>query len=153
MSHKFCDMQKQNFCSTLNKTSSEISITIRQSVQSHYVESPIFVQKFNFDKTPTFSRIFHQIFFLIIFLAKSKLSTAKKSKITTFSRVFHLQKIDNFLEKSKLNFWTKNEDFEQCVRQLFQFILFFCSFIMVNSSNLLFCAFLLSHALEMILLE
>ena len=23
--------------------------------------------------------------------------------------------MDNFLEKSKLNFWTKNEDFEQCV--------------------------------------
>ena len=45
---------------------------------------------------------------------KSKLSTAKKSKITTFSRVFHPKKIDNFLKKSKLNFWTKNEDFEQC---------------------------------------
>ena len=48
---------------------------------------------------------------------KSKLSTAiKKSKTTTFSRVFHLKKIDNFLGKSKLNFWTKNEDFEQCGR-------------------------------------
>ena len=23
--------------------------------------------------------------------------------------------IDNFLGKSKLNFWTKNEDFEQCI--------------------------------------
>ena len=37
-----------------------------------------------------------------------------KSKTTTFSRVFHPQKIDNFLGKLKLNFWTKNEDFEQC---------------------------------------
>ena len=46
---------------------------------------------------------------------KSKLSTAKKSKTTTFSRVFYHQKIDNFLGKSKLNFWPKNEDFEQCV--------------------------------------
>ena len=44
----------------------------------------------------------------------SKLSAAKKSKTTTFSRVFHTKKIDNFLGKSKLNFWTKNEDFEQC---------------------------------------
>ena len=52
--------------------------------------------------------------FLTIFLVKSKLSTAKKSKTTTFSRVFHPKKIDNFLGKSKLNFWTKNEDFEQC---------------------------------------
>ena len=45
---------------------------------------------------------------------KSKLVTAKKSKTTIFSRVFHPQKIDDFLGKSKLNFWTKNEDFEQC---------------------------------------
>ena len=37
---------------------------------------------------------------------KSKLSTAKKSKTTTFSRVFP-KKIDNFLGKS---------DFEQCVK-------------------------------------
>ena len=29
----------------------------------HYSKSQIFVQKFNFDKTPTFSRVFHQIFF------------------------------------------------------------------------------------------
>ena len=50
----------------------------------NYSKSQIFVQKFNFDKT------------------------------TTFSRIFHPKKIDNFLVKSKLNFWTKNEDFEQC---------------------------------------
>ena len=58
---------------------------------------------------------FHEFFpFLTIFLVKSKLSTAKKSKTSTFSRVFHRKKIDTFLGKSKLNFWTKNEDFEQC---------------------------------------
>ena len=54
---------------------------------THYSKSQIFVQKFNFDKTPT------------------------------ISRVFHPKKVDNFLGKSKLNFWTKNEDFEQCVRR------------------------------------
>ena len=61
---------------------------------------------------------FHEFFtkmFLTIFLVKSKLSTAKKPKTTTFSRVFSPKKINNFLGKSKLNFWTKNEDFEQCV--------------------------------------
>ena len=113
---------------------------------SHYSKSQIFVQKFNFDKTPTFSRIFHPKFFwqffswnqscqqlkspkprhfhefftqniLTIFLGKSKLSTAKKPKTTTFSRVFPSKKIDNFLGKWKLNFWTKNEDFEQCDMQ------------------------------------
>ena len=41
------------------------------------------------------------------FLVKWKLSSAKKSKTTIFSRVFHPKKIDNFLVKSKLNFWTK----------------------------------------------
>ena len=87
---------------------------IYQDRQAHYSKSQIFVQKFNIDKTPTFSRVFHPIF-LTIFLVKSKLSTAKKSKTTTFSRVFHPPKIDNFYGKSKLNFWTKNEDFEQCV--------------------------------------
>ena len=48
---------------------------------------------------------------------KSKLSKAKKSKTATFSRVFH-PKIDNFHRKSKLNFWTKNEDFEQCAKKV-----------------------------------
>ena len=53
---------------------------------------------------------------------KSKLATAKKSKTTTFSRVFHLKKIDSFLGISKLNFWTKNEDFKQCVKLKFYFL-------------------------------
>ena len=30
---------------------------------SHYSKSQIFVQKFNFDKTQTFSRVFHPNFF------------------------------------------------------------------------------------------
>ena len=30
---------------------------------AHYSKSQIFVQKFNFDKTPTFSRVFHPLFF------------------------------------------------------------------------------------------
>ena len=30
---------------------------------AHYSKSQIFVQKFNFDKTPTFSRVFHPKFF------------------------------------------------------------------------------------------
>ena len=74
------------------------SIQFQQSSHkmSHYSKSQIFVQKFNFDKTPTFSRVFHPIF-LTIFLVKSKLSTAKKSKTTTFSRVLHQKK-----KKSKI---------------------------------------------------
>ena len=89
---------------------------------SHYSKSQIFVQKFKFDKAPLpqhFHEFFTQIFFLTIFLVKSKLSTAKKSKTTSFHKFFTKNKIDNFLGKSKLNFWTKKEDFEQCVFQVF----------------------------------
>ena len=47
---------------------------------------------------------------------KSKLSTAQKSKTTTFSQVFHpKKKKDNFLGTPKLYIMTKNEDLEQCV--------------------------------------
>ena len=83
---------------------------------SHYSKSQIFVQKFNFDQTPNIFTSFSPHIFLTIFLVKSKLTRAKKSKTTTFSRIFHPIKIDNFLGKSKLNFWTKNEDFEQCAQ-------------------------------------
>ena len=34
-----------------------------QTISAHYSKSQIFVQKFNFDKTPTFSRVFHPNFF------------------------------------------------------------------------------------------
>merc|ERR1712047_210475 len=81
---------------------------------THYSKSQIFVQKFNFHKTPTFSRVFHPNFFLTIFLVKSKLSTAKKPKTTTFSRVFHPKKSKIFSGNQKLISWTKIEDFEQC---------------------------------------
>ena len=59
-------------------------------------------KKINFDKTLQF------------FSGNQSCQQLKKSKTTTFSRFFHPKKINNFLGKSKLNFWTKNEDFEQC---------------------------------------
>ena len=42
------------------------------------------------------------------------MSTTKKSKLAAFSRVFTQNNSTIFLGKSKLNYWTKNEDFEQC---------------------------------------
>ena len=50
------------------------------------------------------------------FLGKSKLSTAKKCKISIINifTSFHPKFSDNFSRESKLNFWTKNDDFEQC---------------------------------------
>ena len=107
----------------------------RSSSLSTLFEKSNVCLKIQFDKTLQFSREIKVVknykvqipniftssspkFFLTIFLVKSKLSTAKKSKTTTFSRVcfFLPKKMDNFLGKSKLNFWTKNEDFEQCVK-------------------------------------
>ena len=55
-------------------------------------------------------------FFLTMFLVKSKSSTAKKPKTTTFSRVFH-PKNRQFSQEIKVEFLDKNEDFEQCVTQ------------------------------------
>ena len=50
-------------------------------------KSQTFVQKFNFTS-------FSPKFFLTIFLVKSKLSTAKKSKTTTFSREIKVEFLD-----------------------------------------------------------
>ena len=80
---------------------------IKKNSSTHYSKSQIFVQKFNFDKTPTFSRVFLPKFFLTIFLVKSKLSTAKKSKTTTFSRVFHTKKNRKFSLEIKVEFLDK----------------------------------------------
>ena len=108
-----------------------VSLIARDTRVAHYSKSQIFVQKFNFDKTLQFfsgnpscqqlksanTQHFHEFspkFFLTIFLVKSNLSTAQNSKTAAFSRVFTQNNWTIFLGKSKLNFWTKNEDFEQC---------------------------------------
>ena len=74
---------------------------------SHYSNRQIFVQKFNFDKKKTnIFTSFSPKFLLTIFLVKSKLSTAKKSKTTTFSRVFH-PKNRQFSREIKVEFLDK----------------------------------------------
>ena len=67
---------------------SRVRISPLSSSQSHYSKRQIFVQNI-------FTSFSLKIF-LTIFLVKSKLSTAKKSKTTTFSRVFHPQKTTIF---------------------------------------------------------
>ena len=55
------------------------------------------------------------------FLSKYSILTKPRP---TFSRVFHTNFfLTIFLVKSKLNFWTKNEDFEQCVVPTFNQLL------------------------------
>ena len=64
-------------------------------------------------KTPTFSRVFQPTFFWQFFSWNISCLQLKSPKTQHFHEFF-TPKIDNFLGKSKLNFWTKNEDFEQC---------------------------------------
>ena len=80
------------------------------------MKSQLFVQTFNFDKTPPFSRVFHPKFFWQFFSWNQSCQQLKSPKPQQFHEFF-TQKIDNFFGKSKLNFWTKNEYFEQCVMQ------------------------------------
>ena len=95
-------------------TKTNFPISLNPFFHTTYSKSQIFVQKFNFytkpTKPPTFSRVFHPNFFLTIFLVKSKLRSPNPQHLNIFTSFS-----DNFLRKSKLNFWTKNEDFEQCV--------------------------------------
>ena len=81
-------------------------------MQKHTLfEKSNFCPKIQFWQNPNIFPSFSPKFFLTIFLVKSKLSIAKKSKTTTFSRIFHPKTIDNFFGKSKLNFWTKKWKF------------------------------------------
>ena len=80
------------------------------SLEYHTIQKVKFLSKNSILTKPQHVHEFFTQIFLTIFLVKSKLSTAKKYKTTTFLRVFHPKKNRKF----KLNFWTKNEDFEQC---------------------------------------
>ena len=82
-------------------------------ILTHYSKSQIFVQKFNFDKTPTFSRVFHPNFFWQFFSWNQSCQQLKSPKPQHFHEFFTLKIV--FFGKSKLNFRIKNEDFEQCV--------------------------------------
>ena len=65
-----------------------------------------FCPKIQFWQNPNIFTSFSPKFFLTIFLVKSKLSTAKKSKTTTFSRVFH-SKNRQFSREIKVEFLDK----------------------------------------------
>ena len=113
----FFDISQETF--VLSKFNSTRQILIKKQIEiklitkTRYSKSQIFVQKFNFDKTPTFSRVFHPNFFWQFFSWNQSCQQLKCPKPQLFHEFF-TQKIDNFLGKTKLNFWTKNEDFEQC---------------------------------------
>ena len=72
---------------------------------THYSKSQIFVQKFNFDKTPTFSRVFHPKFFWQFFSWNQSCQQLKSPKPQHFHEFFTPKKIYNFLfRKIKVEF-------------------------------------------------
>ena len=69
----FIEQRKSSFFSILSRKKNQLFVgeilefarcdDSLSSLVTHYSKSQIFVQKFNFDKTPTFSRVFHPYFF------------------------------------------------------------------------------------------
>ena len=70
--------------------------------QSHYSKSQIFAQKFNFDKTPTFSRVFHWKFFWQFFLWNQSCQQLKSPKPQHFHEFFAQFFFDNFSREIKV---------------------------------------------------
>ena len=94
------------------------SLKKSQNTQYHTILKVKFLCKNSILTKPQhFHEFFTQSFFLTIFLVTSKLSTAKKPKTTTFSRVFQPKKNRQFSREIKVEFLDRNEDFEQCALQ------------------------------------
>ena len=83
-------------------------------------EKSKFCPKIQFWQKPNIFASFSPNFFFDNFFSWNQSCQQLKSpKPQHFHKFFTPKKIDNFLGKSKLNFWTKNEDFEQCVGPIF----------------------------------
>ena len=99
--HLMCS-QKQNWIQIQNSNSdlayivslSRFALFARYDLEYvvHTIRKVKFLSKKSILTKPQHFHEFSPKFFLTIFLVKSKLSTAKKPKTTTFSRVFHPKK-------------------------------------------------------------
>ena len=81
---------------------SHILLTFWIVVSPHYSKSQIFVQKFNFDKTPTFSRVFHPKFFWQFFSWNQSCQQLKSPKPQHFHEFF-THKNRDFGQKMKIS--------------------------------------------------
>ena len=72
------------------------------------------IAKIQFWQNPKIFTSFSSKLFWQFFSWNQSCQQLKSPKSQHFHKFF-TQKIDNFHRKSKLNFWTRNEDFEQCV--------------------------------------
>ena len=79
-------------------------------VATHYLKSQTFVQKFNFDKIPTFSRVFHPTFFWQYFSWNQSCQQLKSPKPQHFHEFF-TPKNRQFSLEIKVEFLDKNLTF------------------------------------------
>ena len=82
---------------------------------THYSKSQILVQKFNFDKTPTFSRVFHPKFFWQFFLWNQSCQQLKSPNPQHFHEFF-TQKNRQFSREIKVEFLDKKWRFQTVCR-------------------------------------
>ena len=76
-------------------------------VSTHYSKSQIFIHKFNFDRTPTFSRIFHPKFFWQFFSWNQSCQQLKSPRPQHFHEFFTPKKIRQFSREIKVEFLEK----------------------------------------------
>ena len=93
----------------------EDSCFSRNLCLAHYSKSQIFVQKFNFDKTTTFSRVFHPKFFWQFFSWNQSCQQLKSPKPQHFHE-FSAQKIRQFSQEIKVEFLDKKWRFRTVCR-------------------------------------
>ena len=86
--------------------------------RTHYSKSPIFVEKFNFDKTPTFSQVFHPNFFWQFFSWNQSCQQLKSPKPQHFHE-FLAQKNRQFVREIKVEFLDKKWRFRTVCRTLY----------------------------------
>ena len=94
-----------------------------------------FCPKIQFWQNPNIFTSFSPNFFFWQFFSWNQSCQQLKSPKPQHFHEFLTQKIDNFLGKSKLNFWTKNEDFEQCGFFKSKILHFFWLFHIFRSSD------------------
>ena len=88
----------------------KLAFRIRFQRHTHFEKSN-FCPKIQFWQNPNIFTSFSPKYFLTIFLVKSKFSTAKKSKTTTFSQVFHPKKSiifsgnQSWIFRQKMKIW------------------------------------------------
>ena len=125
-------LKKSRFTDTGEKWATFI---VNISTPTHYSKSQIFVQKFNFDKTPTFSRVFPPNFFWQFFSWNQSCRQLKSSKPQHFHEFF-TPKNRKFSRKIKIEFLDKKWRFlTVCLRPTVSILAKFKYWLVIQTSH------------------